>query len=68
MSNIRTCLDCKHMTADEGFYGTDVTPADGISYVCRKKRWGYTSPDDKRQMKVNLVDAAQGCPDFKEEV
>ncbi len=64
---MRTCMDCAHLDIDTDGPWSDVTPGEGLVMRCMEKHWILVGEPSKRELKTNLVDAAQGCKDFKEE-
>jgi hypothetical protein len=64
---VNTCLDCWHLEIENDLGYSDATPGEGLQMRCQKGHWTLCDPDVliKAKLKTNLVDAAQGCPDFR---
>ena len=64
MSIGRSCLDCKHLSLDGGWIGTDVTPGTPMTWQCMKGRYDLDTSDLSRERVKSVLDLADGCPEF----
>lgn len=61
------CLACQHCTFDSGWGGSEVTPPEPMLLRCKRGRWDTDKMATMSDIRRDILEAAEGCPDFAAE-